>query len=111
MLSQNSDQFDNLRREIGRIDVGIEDVRLQETKDGPQLLFKHRGLLHEMGLPFESQGTRAFIKILPIIHYVLENGSMAVIDEIDDSVHPNLLPEIMRWFYGSTRNPNASQLY
>ncbi len=111
LFSQQSGQFDNLRREIGRMDVGIEDVRLLETKDGPQLSFKHRGLHQEMGLPFESKGTRTFIKVLPIIHYVLESGSMAAIDEIDDSIHPNLLPEITRWFYNISRNPDSAQLF
>jgi uncharacterized protein len=112
LLNQQSGQFENLRREIGRIDVGIEDVKLQEMKDGPpQLRFKHRGLKHEMGLDFESKGTRTFIKVLPIIHYVLEDGSLAVIDEIDDSIHPNLLPEIIRWFYDFSRNPRSSQLW
>jgi predicted ATPase len=34
-----------------------------------------------------------------------------VIDELDTSIHPLLLPEIIRWFYDPKKNPDGGQLW
>ena len=101
-----------LNLELGRIDVGVEGLRFLDTSNGPQLLFKHRGLQVEMPWNLESHGTRAFIKMYPLIVFALESGGIAVIDELDAAIHPLVLPEIIRWFYdGTRRNPFNGQLW
>jgi uncharacterized protein len=59
----------------------------------------------------ESHGTRTFIRIFPLLVRALETGGIAVIDELDQSIHPIILPEIARWFYDTDRNPHNAQLW
>ncbi|MDM9626544.1 ATP-binding protein [Rhizobium sp. S152] len=101
-----------LTDEISRIDVGVEGMRFQHTDNGPLLLFKHAGLQVEMPWLMESHGTRAFIKMFPFIMRALDTGGAAVIDEMDSAIHANTLPELVRWFYGTSgRNQFNAQLW
>jgi uncharacterized protein len=100
-----------LNDELSRIDVGVEGMRFHNTNNGPLLLFKHAGLAAEMTWFMESHGTRAFIKMFPFIMNALEAGGLVAIDEMDAAIHPNLLPELLRWFYGTSgRNKFDAQL-
>jgi AAA15 family ATPase/GTPase len=62
-------------------------------------------------LVLESHGTRQFLLAYPYLASVLENGGIAVIDELDLAIHPLVLPEILRWFYSAERNPHNAQLW
>ncbi len=59
----------------------------------------------------ESHGTRSFVRYFPMVHVALATGGLAVIDEMDVSIHPLVLPEIVRWFHDPARNPNRAQLW
>ncbi|MEJ0002421.1 MAG: AAA family ATPase [Pararobbsia sp.] len=101
-----------LNAEMSRIDVGVEGLRFQDGKDGPFLMFKHSGLQVEMPWMLESHGTRAFIKIFPFLVMVLDQGGVAVIDEMEAAIHPLVLPELLRWFYDrALRNKLDAQLW
>src|SRR3546814_8749702 len=87
-------------------------MRFQHTDNGPMLLFKHAGLAVEMPWLMESHGTRAFIKMFPFIMSALDTGGIVAIDEMDAAIHPNMLPELVRWFYAtSERNNFDAQLW
>jgi len=45
------------------------------------------------------------------LQYVLDDGGLAVIDELDTDIHPLLVPELFRWFYDQQRNPQGAQLF
>jgi predicted ATPase len=64
-----------------------------------------------MPLMLESHGTRQFIKLYPLILHALETGGVVVLDELDATMHPRLLPEILRWFHDPARNPLDAQLW
>lgn len=101
-----------LQDELSRIDVGVEGMRFENGENGPLLLFKHAGLAAEMPWLLESHGTRAFIKMFPFIMNALDMGGFAAIDEMDGAIHPNVLPELVRWFYSvSGRNKSDAQLW
>lgn len=110
-LSQKPDALVALNRELQRIDVGLQEMTLVNSNTGPIAMFKHDGLYEDMPWFLESRGTRSFIKIFPFILSVLQRGGIAVIDEFDQSIHPLVLPEIVRWFYDQTRNPKEAQLW
>jgi predicted ATPase len=110
-LAQNPDAVEALNRELQRIDVGVEEMRIVQTATGPVALFKHRGLHVEMPWSLESHGTRSFIRIFPLILLALQRGGIAIVDELDQSIHPLILPEILRWFYDSDRNPFDAQIW
>jgi uncharacterized protein len=101
-----------LNNELGRIDVGVEGMRFQDSQNGPVLLFKHKGLHVEMPWMLESHGTRAFIKMFPFLNAALDGGGIVVIDEMDAAIHPLVLPELIRWFHDAhVRNKLDGQLW
>jgi uncharacterized protein len=103
--------LDQLNLELSRIDIGVEQLRFEHTPNGPRALFKHQGLQVEMPWMLESHGTRAFIRMYPVLAATLANGGIAVLDEFDLAIHPLVLPEILRWFYRKDRNAEDAQLW
>lgn len=110
-LAQNPEVVIALNRELQRIDIGVEEMRIVQSATGPVALFKHGGLHAEMPWALESHGTRSFIRVFPWILLALQRGGIAVVDELDQSIHPLILPEIIRWFYDRQRNPRDAQLW
>jgi hypothetical protein len=103
-----------LNHQIQRLDLGIKEVFVskQSTKDRlASATFAHAGLAASLPISAESHGTRQFFRIFPSIARALQYGGIAVVDELDSSIHPLLLPEIVRWFYDSARNPKDAQLW
>jgi hypothetical protein len=111
-LKTQPDMMQQLNSQLSRIDVGVEGLRWQDSADGPVLMFKHSGLAVEMPWILESHGTRAFIKMFPLLALALDQGGLVAIDEMDASIHPLVLPELLRWFYDKeTRNKHDAQLW
>jgi AAA15 family ATPase/GTPase len=100
-----------LNKELERIDLGIRSMRLLTRPDGISAVFEHEGLNVPVPLNLESHGTRQFVRIFPIISQALLIGGVAVIDELDQSIHPAVLSEIIRWFHDPRRNPQDAQLW
>ncbi len=111
-LVQQPEILAKLNKELSRIDIGVEGMRIVDTVNGPAPMFKHSGLQVEMPWLLESHGTRSFIKMFPAIEISLAQGGLFAIDELDASIHPLVLPELLRWFHGTaTRNPLDAQLW
>ncbi len=112
-LIKQPDVLSKLNQELKRIDVGVEDMSFQSFGNAPlQPMFRHSGLGVAMPWGLESQGTRAFIKMYPAIAFGLQGGGVVVIDELDASIHPLVLPEMLRWFHDrEIRNPSNAQLW
>ena len=100
-----------LNRDIERIDLGIRAIRIVPGTQGPFAQFDHYGLSDPLPIQLESHGTRQFIRIFPMIAQALQIGGVAVIDELDQSIHPSILPELIRWFHDPERNPHDAQLW
>lgn len=108
--AQNSDYLQRLNRELSRLDLGLEEMKISPGNP-PIATFKHVGLDCDIVLAQESSGTRRFIEIFPLLQFVLDIGGVAVIDELDTDIHANLIPELFRWFYDLKRNPLGAQLF
>jgi len=59
----------------------------------------------------ESHGTQSVLKYFPILNHALERGGVAVIDELDASIHPHVIAEIFRRFHDPERNTRDAQLW
>jgi len=110
-IGGKSDLLSNLNADLNRIDLGIEEMRVDATPSGWLAKFRHRKLDADMPWGLQSHGTRAFIRVYPLIADTLAHGGTAIIDELDSAIHPLVLPEILRWFYNSGRNPLGAQLW
>lgn len=102
---------ESLNREIARIDLGIRKMQIHAGPSGMMALFEHEGLATPLPIQFESHGTRTFIRVFPWLIQALQTGGIAVVDELDLSIHPLVLPEIVRWFHDTERNPYNAQLW
>lgn len=109
--AQNKDCLARLNKELRRFDIGLESMVVEKSDQGLFAKLYHAGLDDFIFLAEESSGTQRFIEIFPRLHYVLETGSIAIIDEIDTDLHPLLLPELFRWFSDPERNPRGAQLF
>ena len=103
--------LDRLQAIGRRIDLGIEQISIDNSLAETRMLLKHSGLDQKVTLNRESHGTRQFIGIFPFIHMALERGGTAIIDDLDLAIHPLLLPEVLRWFSDEEHNPLGAQLW
>ncbi len=87
--ANNQNARDGLNREIQRIDLGIRKMEVVAGTNGPVALFEHEGLHQPMPWYMESHGTRSFIRNFPFLEEALRNGGIALVDEIDISIHPS----------------------
>lgn len=76
------------------------------------LVFKHEGKLGTAWLPthMESDGTIAALAFFSVMVRTLETGGTALVDEIDQSLHPMLVRELVRVFADPATNPKQAQL-
>lgn len=110
-IGNRPELLSTLNADLNRIDLGIEEMRVDETPTGWLAKFRHRQLDAEMPWLLQSHGTRAFIRIYPLIAEALAQGGTAIVDELDLAIHPLVLPEMLRWFHDPGRNPFGAQLW
>ena len=84
--------------------------RLDRATLSPQL--HHASADGMIGLPFgwESVGTQNFLALLGPILDRLEAGGVLIVDEIDTSLHPRLVSELVRLFQSPLTNRRQAQL-
>jgi hypothetical protein len=106
-------------------DVGISELVIEEPKplpllgpdEGPldlrrepeQLKLRH-GRKELFSLYDESDGTLAWLNMLPGALTALDAGGLLVVDEIDSSLHPNLTALLVQKFRSPQANPRGAQL-
>jgi hypothetical protein len=103
--------MEELNKVIQRADLGIRSLSIEKSALGPTAFLSHHGLDRQLAFQEESQGTKNFIKAFPHIKEALRTGGLAVLDELDSTIHPALLPEILRWFHDPKENPRNAQLW
>lgn len=110
---------------IAKCDLGLVGLKVEklnvptgsqgESQDRELYLpyGKHRGMDGiEIEFPFhmESSGSQRIFVLLSSLLPVLKNGGVAVIDELEADLHPNLLPAILDLFVSPQSNPKSAQL-
>lgn len=105
---------DRLRRAV-RILNGLEGE--PETDEGPTfeelgVVLSHQGTDGDVPLdPFdESLGTRVWFGLIGPVVKALQAGSVFLADELDASLHPALVSELIRLFQDPETNPRRAQL-
>lgn len=117
-----------------KVDTGISSIKFRDVdtskihlpKDLPdplrkrileserkQPFFLHKGdsnYEEEFGEDMESSGTIKLFNMLPMLIEAFENGSILIIDELDNSYHPHIAELIIKLFNDKTVNQNNAQL-
>lgn len=105
--------------QLNRWDIGIDDVEFERAPgpDGTPLDFWMAYCVHRKGerkvklsILSESSGTLGLFSLLSIIQPVLENGGVAVIDELEADLHPHMLEAVISLFVQPESNPHQAQL-
>lgn len=95
--------------------INIDGFRVEGDDDD----FKNRrvwvrhivnGKPYELRLSKESAGTRKMMSLAVALDYVLKEGKLLVVDELDSKLHPNLLRFIITLFQDSDINSLGAQL-
>lgn len=107
---------------MGKFDLGLNSVEIRELtgsdETGKEEKFFIPFGMHKTDdgqsfeLPFfeESSGTQsAFVLLGPILR-TLQHGGIAVIDKLDNDLHPHLVPHLLEWFEFDHSNPHQAQL-
>ncbi len=107
---------------LTRWDLGLEDVLFREMQaakpDGSTERFwlpigVHRlsaGKTFELPFLLESSGTQSALTLLRRVLPVLKEGGLAVVDEFESDLHPQMLEPILNLFADPKTNPHKAQL-
>lgn len=102
---------------IRKCDLGIRDIKISSTKNekGVEVfspVFEHETSLEKNKLLYFSQssGTKALYNSLPYYKYILEAGSVLIMDEFDINFHPHILPILIGIFDDKKLNKDNAQM-
>ncbi|MFC0863372.1 ATP/GTP-binding protein [Sphaerimonospora cavernae] len=95
-------------------DLGVTGVDAEDRGDEPpEISLVHQG--QDGPVPFdirrqESYGTLAWLAFLGPMLNALDTGAVLLVDELDSSLHPVLVAEVIRLFEDVVANPRGAQL-
>ena len=119
--SENENYFIQAKNFLKKADLGLLDIEIKSevsknSRGDKRTHFLPYGLHQSKGknfkLPFalESGGTLHLYNMLSFIFPALEKGSVCLIDEIENNLHPNILPVVIELFTSEETNPKGTQL-
>lgn len=119
---QAPDLLESMSKAMSQFDLGLIGVEIRKLiprdgsgKESPVFLpfglhKTEEGQSFELPFFEESSGTQsAFVLLEPILK-TLHKGGVAVIDELDNDLHPHLVPYLLEWFEFEHTNPHQAQL-
>jgi uncharacterized protein len=120
-FASNNNQFKLASKLLASWDLGLSGVELIDAQhaatDQTAQRFKipmgqHESSRGKFALRFglESSGTQSAFVLLGRILPVLENGGVAIIDELENDLHPHMLEPILDLFANPKSNPHQAQL-
>lgn len=99
--------------ELREFIVNKMDIPQDVLQNGVKtVVFQHKTKRGEMKIDFadESDGTRQLFGLSGHVATALEKGGVLFVDEIDASLHPVLVTEVVRLFLDPKSNPLGAQL-
>ena len=118
---ENKAYFLQAKKFLQKADLGLSGIEIERTERedsrGKSLLHFfphgiHKNSGEEFKLPFslESGGTQYLYRMLSFIFPALKKGTVCLIDEIENNLHPNILSSIIDLFVSPESNPHKAQL-
>lgn len=118
-ISKSEISFDDLIKEDSNIG-NMPDFILDKIKENgmssiktEHIQYGKENTFHEMksfDLNFESDGTQKLLALSAPLIDALDNGHVIIIDELDNSLHTDLVEAIVKLFNSSKTNTKNSQL-
>ncbi len=121
IYNNNKPLFEKVVQFLKNIDLGLETIEIEEASDErggeKRKTYLSYGVhkiderQYRLPFKFESSGTKNMFVLLNFLLPAIEQGGIAVIDELEIDLHPHSLPKIVELFTNPETNPNNSQLF
>ncbi len=115
--SENDKLKQEAEKLISRFDLGLKGIKFSKEKEENRLTIKDVQAVHlfnseEQALPvqYESSGTKQLFVLLKSILQALAEGGVAVLDEFDVNLHPEMVMALFDLFVQPETNPKNAQL-
>lgn len=101
---------------LSRFDLGLKsfDITKEKKDDGFSIDVSVSHIFDEqtgkLPMQYESSGTKQLFIILKTILLVLKNGGVAILDEFDVNLHPEMVLSLFDLFIQPETNPHNAQL-
>ena len=124
-IDKNSERFSKILKFLRRMDFSIEDIvdkdeyvpftnvtNPGDVRQVKNIIFKHSSGESTFDLDFfnESNGTQRMLLLLDRIFQTLEKGGILVSDEIETSIHPMVIRELIKLFADDSNNQKHAQI-
>lgn len=109
MLLSDSAAKNQILSFLQKCDIPVSDIHQSENKE---LFFQHRVGSRNFYIPFtnESLGTQRLFTLAGPILGVLQRGDLAIVDELESSLHPLLVRRLLELFHDPKVNTKGAQL-
>lgn len=91
--------------------VDFRNTRAISVEDGVQKIsqmmfrqFGENGFSKDMDIQAQSDGTVRLLSLVPALYHAKKSAKTVLIDELDHSIHPHLVREIVRYFSSQETN-------
>ena len=115
-FSENSALKQEAEKLLCRFDLGLSGFEITKKKQDNSFSLNVRaahmfnGEKQYLAVQYESSGTKQLFVLLKTILLALQNGSVAVVDEFDVNLHPEMVMALFDLFIQPETNPNNAQL-
>lgn len=118
-FSDNPTLKEQAEKLLARFDLGFDSLdikKLKDPRDESKTILHARtvhsidGKQYPLSLKYESSGTKQLFVVLESILTALAQGSVAVIDEFDVNLHPEMVIALFDLFIHPETNPHNAQL-
>lgn len=91
--------------------VDFRNTTAISVEDGVQKIsqmmfrqFGENGFSKDMDIQAQSDGTVRLLSLVPALYHAMKSAKTVLIDELDHSIHPHLVREIVRYFSSQETN-------
>ena len=103
---------------IGNIDMGISNIEIKEDEDPetnkkifyPIFHYNINGDNKTLSYAEQSSGTQTLFRHLGIYGETIVSGGILILDELDITLHPDLIPVLLNLFKSKESNERNAQL-
>ena len=123
LYTKNDKLKKEMERMIRKYDLGLSrfNIKMREKKMdskgrhvhaefGVQGIHTIKDKDHILDFEYESSGTKQLFVFLPLIIHALEQGGIAVIDELESNLHSEIVEDIVELFIHPETNPKNAQI-
>lgn len=115
--SEDTTQKTKAEKLLARFDLGLDGINiLRRNNDDGSVTINAQGVHiinneeNLLDMRYESAGTKRLFIILKTVLNVLDRGGVAVLDEIDLNLHPEIVSALQELFIHQETNPKNAQI-